>query len=289
MRDSLGGRIRPLIRRFLPWAALPFILYYLVLAHGLHPTRHGPYINVASYYDGFTLGMIKQGSLFSPVFPQMGFPAGVRQNFGYPAEVFAAFLVATSGMDPITAHQLFGCLSLITGYLSLSLLCYFYSKHLILSLFGPIFFYSSLQLFYFHSFFQLAYSFSLIPAYVLANGVLARHCVLDVGRWDRSLLLAVPVFLLNLFAVFLDAYSAFFVFAASAVAVVPYLIHSLRRKQSPAPPIYQLLPFGIALLGPFLLFAVSYQSGAARPEPPLDFLRGQGVDLVTLVTPTHEI
>jgi hypothetical protein len=229
-------------------------------------------------------GLLKLGSCAN-----MGYPLGHPITIGLPVEWMAAVLSSGFGIRVYTGQLAANAICLAAG---LAGLLPFWRKFGI----AP---YAALVISHLYlssaivagstSYGPNLCGFILLPAFILADWTLLRRAeALEPGRWitmpvARAAFVAIMV---KPVVLFLDGYSYVLVLAASLCFSGVFALRLLGQRR-----FYPILLAGSTLFAANLIAVALYRryipGAASFTIMPIDFFRGQGVDLVALVTPSR--
>ncbi len=273
------------------WIALFCLLLGLLVLHGTLPLIDGPAFIVQNSFSGRAMCLFESPKLLDLTCIRLGYPIGSRSIQGYPIIFIIAVLhkyVGVTFVDGIqTLYSLFICL----GALSLVWWVRKLSGSNLAGITSALLYYTSNFMLRNASLPALYPGLLLFPFYVVSSLVLLQSIYQAMTTFNirRIVPLAALQFLIMEFAILISGYSYAITVTTISIFCVAAFIYSLWKIRAlDRNWLLVVFLYGLLLLLPgyvykLLVFKTDVQS------PSLDFFRGQGIDLITLLVPTQNL
>ena len=259
-------------------------LAFLAVTHGALPVLNARALNQV----GIAKCAAESGNIFATSCEQIGYPIGFSPLVGFPVQVFLAFLYKYLSVPLIDGIQIFTLLCLTLGFIALFSMVRTYTGSTVAAVTSALVFYSSPFLLGMSNFSWLYYGFLLFPFYVAVSLYLFRHIRESLADLNVLKLVAAAIAQVALFGfvILMDGYS----FVMALITVGVFYTGFLIWRASPISLAKRVLIFSVyggLLVLPGILYSFFVFSSPNEFTTPTDFLRGEGIDLVTVVIPTQ--
>ena len=252
------------------FAALLFLL--VIFAYPLIPEH-------LTFYPGqYPLNQEHSRSILDGLFnPAVGYPAGIRIDPGLPQILLHRLVLTLTSLDAYPAFLLSHILWLGIAYsgASLLLICLGSDKFIALAL-SALYLISPLVYGQFVGQYPHATAFAMLPLIIWVDFL----ALSKMQRWSSSLVWLWPLIIIKTFALFLNGY----IFVISNLASAVLLFFNL-RAQSKQIKALKICAWILSNALAFYAYRLYAPGGGSYEVMPIDFFRGQGVDLYSLLVP----
>jgi len=253
------------------------VIFSFAFLYILYLLSYFPFDNVSSSGIGYVVyGNIKSLSIdFSLPMSHTSYPVGGYRFSGVPYLMLAALIVKIFGASVFVAYNITGTVFIFFSYLSFIYIIKRFTSNLLLGLILPIVFYSMPIIVGKAGYGTMMAAFAMLPLYF---AIITLHY-----EYDRHIykIMTVTMFV---FALFLDGYSFVFIVLMAGIYSIITFIFKLDLEN-----FKKMIFLGMSIIFAFFLYKISLPSLGAFKPMPLDFFRGQGVDLITLFIPDTRI
>jgi hypothetical protein len=271
-------------------ALLPVIAVTVAFVHGLLPGRLA-HLPVAFAYSGLIECLSDQGVLRLPVCERVGMPVGHVPLTDGPYLQLAATFRAVTGVDALEAKRFADMTFFLLSFLAMVALQLRLGVNLLVAVLMAACF-LNLPIVVGHAgIFSYDMGMLLLPVYLLADHLLyarfeSAHAPMPGGV--RMAAVVAGYAGLRTLSLFQDAYTAVMWVAVSAVFLAFAAWRGLARRRR-RDVVVLSLNWLLSVVVAVGLYKAYVPGGANFTVMPLDFFRAQGVDLISLVVPSHRL
>ncbi|MEI8047710.1 MAG: hypothetical protein WCI92_10055 [Bacteroidota bacterium] len=201
-----------------------------------------------------------------------GLPLGGYMPFGLPYAYISSVIQILIGVSVIQAYNLTGFVFLFLGWIGVFYLIRNFGGNLFFSILGSFLFLFMPIVWAKSNYVFLMWAFASLPIFILLDIILLK---------TKRLLIYIPlIFLSKIFLIFLEPYT--FVMASLFTGgFILFETFSLSTNISTIyKPFIKIITLSVAPFTAYLLYKNYIPDGANYSIMPMDFLRGQGIDLI---------